>query len=225
MFDAYLFDLDGTLINSIPSIVNSQRFALQHLLHQTLPDDQLKSGIGTPLKLQLRKHAACLKHCAESQVDDALVEQLCQTYLQHNLQSHLSGEIKPYEDVPELFAWLQKQAQMGLTKIGLVTSKARKTVEIDLEKTGLKPAFELLICGEDVSRAKPLPDPVIEALRRLHVEPSRAIYVGDALCDMQSGKAAGVYTGAALWGAFASELTSQGEADYELRSPLDLTKL
>ena len=225
MFDAYLFDLDGTLIDSIPSIVRSQRYALQTTLSCDLPDPVLKSGIGTPLKLQMRQHAAKIQNCAEHEVDDALVETLCSVYLKHNLQSHLSGEIAPFEGIRALFDWLREGVLKGATQVGLVTSKARATVEIDLQKTGLKDVFATLVCGEDVTKAKPSPDPVIEAVRRLDVNASRCIYVGDALCDLYAGRAAGVKTGAACWGPFGLQVLIAAEPDFYLETPLDLQSL
>lgn len=225
MFDAYLFDLDGTLIHSIPSIICSQRYALQTVVGGDLPDECLMSGIGTPLKLQLRDHAARIRGCKAEDIDDALADRLCETYLAHNLQSHLSGEIQPYAGIRELFAWLHENAVANGTKVGLVTSKARKTVLIDLEKTGLEAFFAAVICGEDSVRHKPAPDPVWVALEKLSVQAENAIYVGDALCDMASGRAAGVKTGAAAWGPFGERVLTAASPDYMLHSPLDLRNL
>ncbi len=220
MFRAYLFDLDGTLINSIPSIVGSMRFTYQKHLGGDLPDDVLKSGIGTPLLKQIREHSAMILKCSVDEVDDQLAAAMVETYLAHNRESHLAGNVWAFEGVPEMLEALKARGAL----IGLVTSKGRETVSLDLGLTKLASFFDCLICGEDAKPAKPSGAPVEAALRALKLSASDAIYVGDALCDMYSGHAAGVKTGGALWGPFGRALEA-ATPDYLLDSPGALLQL
>ena len=73
----------------------------------------------------------------------------------------------------------------------------------------------MIVSWEDTDRHKPLPDPLLEALRRLDAAPTDAVYLGDTAWDIRAGRAAGVLTAAVLWGV-------AGAAEMEAEQP-DLT--
>ncbi len=220
MFRAYFFDLDGTLINSIPSIVASMRFTYLKHLGKDLPDDVLKSGIGTPLLKQLKEHSAMILGCSVENVDENLAQAMAETYLENNRESHLAGNVWPFDGVREMLAELKNRGAL----IGLVTSKGRDSVELDLKLTGLDSFFDCMICGGDAKEAKPSGAPVQAALDALNLSCEDAIYVGDAICDMQSGHAAGTKTGGALWGPFGRAL-EVAHPDFWLEKPTDLLEI
>jgi pyrophosphatase PpaX len=85
-------------------------------------------------------------------------------------------------------------------RLGIVTSKLRSTVDLVLDQISYGPAFEVIVTVEDTDLHKPDPDPILFALERLHVGPDAVIYVGDSPYDIQAARAAGVASGAALWG-------------------------
>lgn len=85
-------------------------------------------------------------------------------------------------------------------RLGLFSGKGRRSAEITLSKLGLQDIFDVVVTGEDVSRSKPDPEGLQLALRILATPPRETLFVGDSPLDIQAGKAAGVMTGAALWG-------------------------
>ena len=108
---------------------------------------------------------------------------------------------------------------------GLVTSKNTPGAMRGLRLIGLEEEIELIIGAEDVENPKPHAEPVTLALARLGEPASSALYVGDSIHDMESGRAAGVKTAAVLWGPFGRAHLECTAPDYWLERPEDLLKL
>jgi len=186
MFDAVLFDLDGTLLDSIALILESYRHTLA--AHELPPhsDEDVLSGLGTTLGAQFRRWGY-----------DADADALIETYIEHNLRVH-DELVKPYPGVNKVVLWLRERG----VPLGLVTSKRRRGGEQGVRALGLEGCFEVMIFGDEVSRPKPDPEPVELALRGLGLAASpRITFVGDAIHDVESGLAAGIHTIAVTWGA------------------------
>ncbi len=185
MFDAVLFDLDGTLLDSIALILESYRYTLA--AHGLPPhsDEDVLSGLGTTLEHQLTRWG-----CQD-------VDGLIATYIEHNLVVH-DELVRPYEGVSEIVLALRERG----TPLGLVTSKRRRGGEQGLRALGLDGCFDALVFGDEVARPKPDPDPVERALAQLGLAPSlRVTFVGDSSHDVHAGRDAGVHTIGVTWGA------------------------
>src|SRR5207249_1315152 len=87
-------------------------------------------------------------------------------------------------------------------QLAAVTSKSRRLALRDLEFVGLLSHFSAIVAEEDAARHKPHPDPLLVALERLGSAPEGALMVGDSPYDIAAARAAGVRSGAALWGPF-----------------------
>ncbi len=197
MFDAVLFDLDGTLLDSIALILESYRHTLA--AHQLPPrsDADVLSGLGTTLEDQFRRWG----------YDDRL-EALVTTYVEHNLRVH-DALVRPYEGVTEVARALDAAG----VPLGLVTSKRRRGGREGLRALGLDGLFAVEIYGDEVTRPKPDPDPVLRALAGLGMPASpRVTFVGDAIHDLEAGRAAGVHTIAVTWGAGRAEDLAAADA-------------
>jgi pyrophosphatase PpaX len=197
---ALLFDLDGTLIDSIGLLLDCMRFAFTG--RERAPTTaQWVAGIGTPLRTQL----------AEWCDDDADVAAMVDRYREYQ-DLHLERLTTAYPAVLDTLAWARSEGH----PIALVTSKGKGMTARSLGHVGLAEAFDAIVTYEETQRHKPEPDPVLLALERLGVEPPHALFLGDSPHDMHSGRAAGIYTAAALWGPFTrSELAPAGP-DYWL---------
>lgn len=99
---------------------------------------------------------------------------------------------------------------------GVVTNKPQRFAAPLMAKLGMGDAT--LICPEDVGSSKPAPDGVLEACRRMRLQPSRCVFIGDDLRDVQAGRDAGTRTGAALWG-FGADGAEDWGADWIWRTP------
>jgi len=208
-FSTFLFDLDGTLLDSVELILASYRHtALTH--RGTAPDDAAwLAGLGTPLRTQLRLLSE----------DPAEIEAMVGTYREHNLANH-DRMVRPYDGVVDAVRVLAVRGPLGL-----VTSKLHHGAVRGLRAAGLEDAFTVIVGADDVDRHKPDPAPVLAALDRLGADPATTVFVGDSPHDMAAGRAAGVATAAALWGPFPRETLVPHHPDLWLHAPADLEHL
>jgi pyrophosphatase PpaX len=107
----------------------------------------------------------------------------------------------------------------------VVTSKNRQGTQRGLRAAGLVDAFEVLVCVDDVTRAKPHREPVDRAVALLGADPAATLFVGDSLHDMEAGRAAEVGTGAALWGPFDRRHLAPSTPRHWLEAPDDVPRL
>lgn len=209
--DTVLFDLDGTLIDSIELIQKSYVHAIDaHGLPQ--PDESFwLAGLGRPLVWQF----------AQFTDDPAEVEALIVTYREYNLAHH-DELVTPYPGAVESVGAL---VERGL-RLGIVTSKARASALRGLDCCGFDSGwFESMVASDDVSEHKPHPGPVLHALEALGASASSAIMVGDSPHDLASGRAAGTRTAAVAWGPFPHESLRASEPDHWLAHPEEIASL
>lgn len=185
---AVLFDLDGTLIDSVDLIVSSARYAFSDHDGPRPTDEEWITGLGTPLITQFREWAR----------DEGEVARLVARYREYQLAHH-DTLTRPYTGMRETLDTLRAASY----QIGIVTSKLNALARRGLSCTGIDDCFDCIIGCDDTTKHKPDPEPVFVALERLAIGPSRAVFVGDSPYDMAAGNAAGVYSVGALWGPFA----------------------
>ena len=205
-----LFDLDGTLIDSIALILASYHHTLAAHGHPPVADAEWLRGVGTPLKVQLGPWARSPEELA------ALVA----TYRSYNLEHH-DRMVTVFPGVAEL---VRRLGGAGY-RLGVVTSKTREGTRRGLALARIEEWFSVLVCADDVIHPKPHRQPVDHALQALAVEPATALFVGDSIHDLHSGRAAGVRTGAALWGPFPRSTLESGSPDYWFETPTALQAL
>jgi pyrophosphatase PpaX len=208
-YPVVLFDLDGTLLDSTPMIVESLRHTVRTHLDWDPSDTVLIDGIGTPLKAQFEQH----QQLCGGTVDAARGAAMLATYLEHNLAIH-DARIQAFAGVG---AMLERLKARG-ARLGVVTSKSTPTARRGLDVCGLSAAFEVLVGWHDVQQHKPHPEPVRTALAALGepAEHDRVVYVGDSPHDLYSGRAAGVATAAATWGPFTRARLAPAAPDHWL---------
>jgi pyrophosphatase PpaX len=209
-FTTFLFDLDGTLIDSIDLILQCYRYMVKKHLGEVPPDSVWLAGIGTPLRSQL----------AELTQDREDIEAMAATYRDYHHQHH-DELLNEYPGALEAVRALKERG----VKLGVVTSKMPWSTQRGLELCGFDGMFDAFVTAKDVERHKPEPEPVLRALELLQSSPEETIFVGDSPHDMAAGRAAGVKTAAVLWGPFDREALEPYEPDYWLEEPSDLSKL
>lgn len=208
---AVLFDLDGTLIDSIELILRCYRHTMRTHLGAERDDGEWIRNMGRPLREQLALFARSTDE----------VEAMVETYVGLQAQIH-DDLVRPYPGAAETLAALEL---LGVP-VALVTSKRERMTRRGLEHCGIARHFEVVVTPDDVRRAKPDPEPVLLALRRLGDPPaSRVLFVGDSPHDVAAGRAAGVRTAGALWGPFSREALVESGPDYLLERMPDLLEL
>jgi pyrophosphatase PpaX len=207
---AVLFDLDGTLIDSIELILNSAKHAFRDRDGYVPSDAEWLTGVGIPLATMFRRYAR----------DDAEVEALIAKYREYQLAHH-DRLVRCYEQVVETVSALRALAH----PLGIVTSKTGWLARRGLAHVGLETHFDVVIGCDTCDRHKPDPLPVQVALDQLGYDPHEAVFVGDSIHDMIAGNAAGVTTIAALWGPFRREDLVASEPNHYLQRIADLPRL
>jgi pyrophosphatase PpaX len=206
----FLFDLDGTLIDSVQLILDSFHHTLAAHGLPPRSDDQWLAGVGTPLTAQF----------AEWKDAAGTMESLIETYRDYNLANH-DRMVRGYPGVAEAVRAIRRAGR----STGLVTSKNRRGALRGLRLVGLEDAMDVLVCADDVVNPKPHPEPVEKAVRLLGADPTSTVYAGDSIHDLHSGRGAGVWTAAVLWGPFSRRQLEPAEPDFWIERPEELLSL
>jgi pyrophosphatase PpaX len=211
---AVLFDLDGTLADTVQLILHCYRHTMRTHLGRELPDERWLATIGTPLRDQLRDFAR----------DEDEAARMLETYVTYQRGIH-DRWVSAFPGAADVVGTLKSQ---GIA-VGVVTSKRREMALRTLDRCGLEGRYDVLVAFDDVERGKPDPQPVLRALSSLGIQDQadRTLMVGDSPWDIRAGRRAGTRTAAALWGPYDRADLEGERPDYwleELRGVLALTQ-
>nr|PZN91977.1 MAG: HAD family hydrolase [bacterium] len=210
-WDALLFDLDGTLADSIELILRSFRHTMQVHRGTVPPDSVWLASLGTPLREQLRAFAR----------SDEELEAMVETYVEYQRSVH-DEMVRAYPGVTDM---LEAVARAGL-RLAVVTGKRREMAARTLRVCGLDRFFSVVITADDAVPGKPDAAPVRAAATALGIARSdRILFTGDSPHDIAAGRAAGVRTAAALWGARERDTLLAAAPDYRVETIPELTAL
>ena len=207
-FDPVVFDLDGTVVDTVELIIESFRFATRTVLDEVLPDEVILAGVGRPLMAQMERLSAV--HARE----------LYDVYREYNHRRH-DELIRGYDGVSEVLGALKAAGR----RLGIVTSKSSDTTAMAFRAVGLREHFDVVVTASDTSEHKPSPAPLHLCLERLGAQAEGSLYVGDAPADITAGRAAGMATAAVAWGVFGREALLAAGPDYWLGEPRELLAL
>lgn len=200
-----LFDLDGTLINTIDLILASFTETLNHYYPGQYKREDMLKFIGPPLVDSFRA------------IDESRVDEMVAYYREYNMAHH-DALVKEYEGVLETVQALQAAGY----KLGIVTTKLRVSVLKGLLIGKLDSFFDVVVTLDDVSNAKPDPEPIHLALQQLQSKPEEAIMVGDSSHDILAGQNAGTLTAGVAWTIQGKEKLASYKPDYMLDNMRDL---
>jgi phosphoglycolate phosphatase len=204
-FPVYLFDVDGTLLDSAQDICAAIQGALSSTRQSKVSDDFLRRYIGRHL---IDLFQDLLPEYSREQMD-ALVVEYRRIYLARN-----HGLTRPYAGVAEALAALGGRKSTA-------TTKGTPTTRLVLEKFGLLPYFDH-VQGTDGFPAKPEPNVIQASLAVFGVAPEDCLLVGDSAADMEAGQRAGVKTCAVLWGYGERDELARWKPDYWISDPNEL---
>ena len=188
-YKAVLFDFDGTLIDTNGYIIDSWAHASEKIFGEMRFDVRyLATHFGTPLEYAVEETMK------EYGIKGYTVEEVCDLYREYQRQN--PGKIgKAFDGIPEL---LRKLKERGV-KVGVVTSRTKKTTVDALALNGIDQYFDVIIAVEDTEIHKPLPEPALLCCERLGVSPEDALMVGDSKWDIACGNNAGCGSALVSW--------------------------
>ncbi|HEY1089497.1 MAG TPA: phosphoglycolate phosphatase [Burkholderiaceae bacterium] len=209
-----LFDLDGTLIDSAPDLAGATNEMLSLRGLPALPLAALRTHAGSGARGMLGAAFACKPGDAEF---ESLKAEWFERY-----EPRLLRETRAFDGIAEL---LDAIAARDL-HFGIVTNKAERYAHPVCEGLGLSARAGTIVGGDSTPHRKPHPAPLLEAARRLGIEPAHCVFVGDDHRDVQAGKAAGMATIAVRWGYLGLDVPIEAwGADAIVDSPLQLKSL
>ncbi len=211
---AVLFDLDGTLIDSAPDLAgagNDMRIARGLA---PLPLAHFRPMVGSGAR-------GMLGRALDVGPDDADFIALRDEFLTR-YELRMTQTTHVFDGMVAVVSHLRAAG----VPWGIVTNKATRFARPLVDQLPALASAGTLVCGDTTARAKPHPDPLLEAARRLGLAPARCVYVGDDLRDVQAGTAAGMLTVAARWGYLGNgEAIEQWGAHHVVDTPAALLKL
>lgn len=182
-YDAVLFDLDGTIIDTNQLIIETVQYVMRKNYGKTLPLDLVIANMGRPLEDQFQTFTG------EEEVAELIAD-----YRKFNYDAH-DEFVKPFPHVVEVLTELKSRG----IRTGAVTTKMRASSIRSLEFCGLDKLLDTLVTVDDVEHPKPHPEPVLKAIEELQVDADRTIMVGDSPYDIQAAQAAGASSVAVGW--------------------------
>ncbi len=206
-FDAVLFDVDGTVIDTTEAIINSLRKVLMKYTGVKHSDEELYVSMGITGKMTMDMFGV-------RESDEAI--ELWDKYF-----FELYDRVSFFPGIPEMLYGVR---DMGCP-MGLVTSKTKRELSAEKILSGILSGFDVVICSDDTRRPKPEPDPVLKTAESLGIEAGDALYVGDSLYDLMAARSAGMPFGVAMWGSKNPERLLELNPEYIFHDPKEIVDI
>ncbi|MBR2514678.1 MAG: phosphoglycolate phosphatase [Halomonas sp.] len=210
------FDLDGTLIDSVPDLTVAVQKALNEVGLAAPSEEHVRDWVGNGAPVLVER---ALTWAVEQAPDQALQANAYDAFM-HHYSAAPNALTQLYPGVqPTLNALHQK----GYALV-LITNKPERFIAPILSHFELLPLFTLCLGGDSLAEKKPSPAPLLHAAQALDIPPSASVMVGDSRHDIAAGKAAGFTTVALPYGYNHGEPIEQSQPDLLISSLLALTE-
>ncbi|WP_439859936.1 phosphoglycolate phosphatase [Pseudomonas sp. MBLB4136] len=182
--DLVMFDLDGTLVDSVPDLAAAVDKVLLALGRAPAGIERVRDWVGNGARVLVRRAlAGGLEH---AHVEDAEADQALRVFMEAYAESHALTQV--YPGVAATLDWLRKQD----VPMAIVTNKPERFVAPLLDEKGLGRYFRWIVGGDTLPQQKPDPAALLHVLRMARVEAGQALFIGDSRNDVQAARAAGV---------------------------------
>lgn len=188
-YDTYIFDLDGTLLDTLDDLAAAVNYALRQYAMPEHSLEDVRRFVGNGVRLLMVR---AIPDGDKNPLFETVFQTFREYYLEHSLDT-----TRPYEGVPELLRELRARGK----RVAVVSNKFYAATR-ELCQHFFSDSVEVAIGEHEAEgiRKKPAPDTVIEAFRQLGVNSSNAVYVGDSDVDLQTARNAGLPCISVLWG-------------------------
>jgi pyrophosphatase PpaX len=197
-FSAWLFDLDGTLVDSTEAVVSCMKKTVQDMGGEITDEVELRASFGKGLINTLAPW-----------VPEGTVPEAIEQYLK-NFPEYVQKNIKLYDGVIELLDSLQAKG----IPMAVITGNKEFEAQGLFDQLNFGHYFPVVICADTIPFQKPSPEPVLEALRRMGKGTMEAVFIGDSEHDIRAGRLAGVKTIAVKGGSSPLERLMAAEPDW-----------
>ena len=187
-----LFDMDGTLVDAFPPIINAMNRTLAEYGMATMTPEAIKRHTGRG-------------DCGMTSLFGEHKESATIRFLELHDADYLK-QIRTIDGSEELLSWLQNRG----IPTAIVTSKGQHRAEAQIELLGWQDCFQTIVGKINGRAEKPSPEPVLMACETLAVNPTDAIMIGDGTADMKAGSRAGAYTAGIIDSFSKKELEDSG---------------
>lgn len=212
MINTVIFDLDGTLLNTLEDLADSTNYALTELGLPSRSLEEVRHFVGNGVEL-------LIKRAVEGALEKKEEERCLAIFKQH-YNENMNHKTQPYAGIKELVKSL-------LTKgyhIAIVSNKFDSAVK-ELNDIYFEGMFPVAIGASQKIAKKPAPDSVFEALEQLGVSGENAIYVGDSDVDAMTAKNSGLVFVGVTWGFRDEEILKDMGAEYIIHNPKQLFEI
>lgn len=213
-YTTIIFDLDGTLMNTLDDLTISTNHALSQMGFPTRTIDEVRQFLGNGVR-------TLIEMALPEKTTEDTIERTISCFLQH-YTSHCKDHSRPYDGILELLSSLKK---MGV-KMAIVSNKP----DIEVKKLNSEHFAEYIdvALGEKEKSGiprKPSPAMVYEAINQLGAEPEKSLYVGDSDVDILTARNAGIDCLSVTWGFKTAEFLSQFGATRMIDSPSEMLEV
>ncbi|MBN1501227.1 MAG: HAD-IA family hydrolase [Spirochaetes bacterium] len=209
-YNTYLFDADGTIIDTADLIIESYRNTLEHYGAAPQTRENILRFMGIPFAKQMELYMG-------TQTPEKMKE-INRFHWNYQVKIH-EEFLKEGPGTSSALAMLKKNA----AKLAVVTSRTRSTLDMYLKKLNILHFFDLTVTPEDVVNPKPHHESCSKALEILKSEAEETLFVGDAIYDQQSAKGVNIDFAYVQWSHIPIEKFSP-EPEYILKNMTDLLK-
>lgn len=214
-FEAIVFDLDGTLLDTIEDIADSVNAALSSMGYPTHSTESYKMMVGEGVR-----HLAVLALPESVRDDDRVIDE-CMKRTGSEYSKLWNVNTRPYDGIPELLDGLTERG----IRMAILSNKPQEFTILNVQEMLRRWKFDAVVGARVGVPVKPDPTTAIEIADELGIEPRKFIYVGDSGVDMKTAIAAGMYPVGVLWGfRDEAELRRDG-ARSVMNSPVEILEL
>lgn len=209
MKTAVIFDLDGTLLNTLEDLKDSTNYALQKFGFPQRTLDEVRSFVGNGLRMLIVR-------AVPAGTEDAVIDAVLQTMKLHYAENY-HNKTRPYDGIEALLMRLKAEGY----PMAIVSNKADLVVAL-LRKLYFDTLIPVAVGETEGVLRKPAPDMVIEGLRRLGLPGAKAVYVGDSEVDLQTARNAGLPCLSVTWGFRSIQQLEEAGAQHLVHTPEEL---
>ena len=202
-----IFDLDGTLVNSLEDLADSANYAMKHFGYPVHPTEAFRYFVGNGIPKLIER---CLP---ESERSPERIEEVRQVFSGY-YNVHFADKTRPYDGIPELFDKLKRSG----VRTAVASNKADDFTKSIIDRFFCG-SFDMVRGSREGVPRKPAPDIVFDIMKELGADADHTYFAGDSNVDMYTAKNAGITAIGCLWGFRTREELLEGGADFLAEEP------